>query len=161
MHVDHHALAVDVGDLQILGFLQAQATRVDRAQEGAVVRRSHAAQDRPHLLDTQDRRQACLTLGAQDVEEMPVALQHVHEEEPDAAVADAHRVRRPVVDVAPAQEVGLELRLGDLIGRLAIEGAEHPHRAGVGFLRAFDFAVELQGVDGALVPVGHHGSLLG
>src|SRR2546428_7425764 len=46
-------------------------------------------------------------------------------------------------------------------GRLAVEGAEHPHRAGVGFLRAFAFAVELQGVDGALVPVGHHGPLLG
>ena len=118
MHVDHHALAVDVGDLQILRFLQAQATRVDRAQEGAVMGGAHAPQDPPHLLAAQDRRQARLALGAQDVEEVPVALQHVHEEEPNAAVADAHRVRRPMVDVAPAQEVGLELRLGDLVGRL-------------------------------------------
>jgi hypothetical protein len=114
-----------------------------------------------HLLAAQDRRQARLTLGAQDVKEVPVVLQHVHEEEPNAAVADAHRVRRPVVDVAPTQEVRFELRLDDLIGRLAVEGAQHPHGAGVGFLRAFAFAVELQGVDGALVPVGHHGSLLG
>src|SRR4029434_9449982 len=44
--------------------------------------------------------------------------------------------------------------------RLAVYGAQHPHCSGVGFLRAFAFAVELQGVDGALVPVGHHGSLL-
>ena len=99
MHVDHHALAVDVGDLQILRFLQAQAAGVDRGQKGAVVRRPDAAQDRPHLLAAQDRRQARLALRAQDVEEMPAALQHVHEVEPNAAVADAHRVRRPVVDV--------------------------------------------------------------
>jgi hypothetical protein len=77
---------------------------------------------------------------------VPVALRDVHEEEANAAVADAHRVRRPVVDVAPTQEVRFELRLGDLIGRLAVEGAQHPHRAGVGFLSAFAFAVELQGV---------------
>jgi len=43
MDVDHHALAVDVGDLQMLRFLQAKATRVDRAQEGVVMRRTHAA----------------------------------------------------------------------------------------------------------------------
>ena len=89
-----------------------------------------------------------------------MALQDVHEEEANAAVADAHRVRRPVVDVAPPQEVRFEFGLRDLVGRRAVEGAQHPHRSGVGFLRAFPFAVELQGVDGALVPVGHHGSLL-
>jgi hypothetical protein len=125
------------------------------------MRGPHAAQDRPHLVLTQDRRQAPPTLRAQDVEQVPVALQDVHEEEPNTAVADAHRVRRPVIHVAPAQKVRFELRLGDVIRRLAVEGAQHPHRSGVGFLGALPFAVELQGVDRSLVPVGHHGSLLG
>jgi hypothetical protein len=58
------------------------------------------------------------------------------------------------------RKYAIELRLGDLVGWLAVEGAQHPHRSGVGILRAFAFAVELQGVDGALVPVGHHRSLL-
>ena len=105
VHVDHHPWAVDVGDLQILRFLQAQATRVDRAQEGVVTGRPHAPQDGPHLRAAQDRRPARLALGAPDVQEMPVPLQHVPEEEPNAAGADAHRVRRPVVDVAPPQDV--------------------------------------------------------
>ena len=56
---------------------------------------------------------------------MPVALQHMHEEEPNAAGADAHRVRRPVVDVAPPQEVRFQLGLRDFVGRLAVGGAVH------------------------------------
>ena len=36
--MDHFALAVDIGDLQMLGFLQSQTAGVDGGEEGAVMR---------------------------------------------------------------------------------------------------------------------------
>jgi len=66
---------------------------------------------------------------------MPVALQDMNEEAADSAVADAHGVRRPVIDVLAVQEVILELALADLVRALAIELAQHAHRAGVGLPR--------------------------
>ena len=36
-NVDDHPLAVDVGDFQIQGFLNAQASPVEQAQQGAVL----------------------------------------------------------------------------------------------------------------------------
>jgi len=125
------------------------------------VRRPHAAHQPAHFLDAENRRQPRLALRPQNVEEMPVALQHVHEEEADPAVADPHRVGRPVVDVAAAQEIPFQFLLGDLIGRLVVELAQHPHRARGGLLRALAPAIERQRVHGLLVPIGHHGSLLG
>jgi hypothetical protein len=35
--IDDHPLAVDVGDFQIQGFLNAQASPVEHAQQGAVL----------------------------------------------------------------------------------------------------------------------------
>jgi len=48
-----------------------------------------------------------------------------------------------VIDVFAVEEVVLEFLLGDKIGGFAIELRKHAHRAGVGLLRAFSFAVEL------------------
>jgi hypothetical protein len=36
-NVDDHPLAVDVGDFQIQGFLNAQASPLEQAQQGAVL----------------------------------------------------------------------------------------------------------------------------
>ena len=44
---------------------------------------------------------------------MPVALEHLYEEEADAAIADAHGVGRPAIAVSPVQEVGLQFGLRD------------------------------------------------
>jgi hypothetical protein len=158
MHVNHHSLTVDIADFQMQRFLQAQAAGVDRAQESVVMSGAHAPEQRAYFFATQDRGQARFALRAQDVEQMPVALQDMNEEEADSAVADAHGVRRPVIDVLAVQEVILELALADLVRALAIELAQHAHRAGVGFLGALALAVEREQVDGFLIPVCHHGN---
>ena len=147
VHVDHHAIRVDVGDLQVERLLQAQAAGVHGGEVGAVARRANAAEHRSNLLPTEHPRQARFALGAHDVEQVSVAPQTLHEVDADAAVADAQRVGRPVIDVAPAQEVGFKLLLADVLRLLvAVELAQHAQRPAVGFLRATGLAVECQGI---------------
>lgn len=117
----------------------------------------HAGEDRAHLLAGEHHGEALLAVGADEAEGVPVAAQHVLEEEADPAVADAKGGGGPLVDVSPVEEVVLELGLGDLVGGLGVELNQHAHGAGVGILGALALAVELEGLDGLLVPVGHHG----
>ena len=86
---------------------------------------------------------------------MPVARQYMDVEKTNAAVADAHRLGRPAVDVFAMEEVFLELGFGDEIGRFVVELREHTDRAGVGFLSRFSFPIELQGCNHALIPIVH------
>lgn len=91
---------------------------------------------------------------------MPIALEDVDIEEANAAVADAHRLGRPAVDVFAMEEVFLEFGFGDEIGSLVVKLREHPDRAGVGFLGRFSFPIELQSGDHALIPIIHKSSPL-
>ena len=88
---------------------------------------------------------------------MPVAAQHVDEEMADAAGADAHRGGRPAIDVFALKKVLSKLLLSDEIGGRVVALAEHTQGPHIGLLGALAEAVELQGIDRFLVPVGHHG----
>ena len=63
-------------------------------------------------------------LSAQDRENVPVAFQDVDVEKADAAVADAHGLGRPAIDVFALQKIFLEFLLGDKIGGFVIELSE-------------------------------------
>ena len=154
--MDHLALAIDVGDLQMLSFLQSQTAGVDGGEEGAVVRCADAAEDGAHLFEGQHGGQAPLALCADQIECMPIALQDMEEEEADTAIADPHGVGRPAIAVLAVEEVLLKLGLRDLIWGLVVELAEHAQCAHIGLLRALAETVELQGIDRFLVPFGHH-----
>ena len=58
------------------------------------------------------------------------------------------------------EEIFLKLFFGDEVGGFVVMLGEHPHRAGVAFLRPFCHTVQLQGLDGLLVPVFHDHTLL-
>ena len=77
VHVQHHARTIDVAHLQMQGLAQAQSAGVHRGEERVVVGATHTAQNPAYLLLAQHRRQARLALGAQDLEQMPVALKHL------------------------------------------------------------------------------------
>ena len=49
-----------------------------------------------------------LILCPQGPEDVPVTLENIFIEEADAAVADAHGIRRPLVDILSMKEIGLE-----------------------------------------------------
>ncbi len=145
--VQHHPLAVDIGDLQMLGFLQAQTAGIDGGEEGVVMRGAYAAQEPPDFFTAEHRGQLLLALGMDQFEGMPVAMQDMLEEKPQPAVADPQGRGRPLIGVSPVEEIMLQIVLGDLIRGFMIKLHEHAHRTGVRFLGALTFAVELKGID--------------
>ena len=121
--------------------------------------RADTAQRPADLLDAQDGRELPLPLRPQELEERPIPLQHLLEEEPNPGVADPQGRGGPTADVPPVQEVGLQLVRRDRVGRLVLELDEHAHGTRVRLLGALPFAVQLQGVDHAVVPLGLHPGL--
>ena len=99
-------------------------------------------------------------LGAQDRENVPIAGQNVDVEKANAAVADAHGLGRPAVDVFPMQEVLLQFRFRNQVRCFVVELREHADGAGVGFLGGLSFPIELQDGDHALIPIVHKVLLL-
>ena len=101
-------------------------------------------------------RESSFGLGSEDSEDVPVSLEDVFVEEAYAAIADAHGIGRPLIDVFPLEEIVLKFLFGDQIGGFAVELGEHADGAGVGLLSAFPFAVELKGLDRFVIPICHH-----
>ena len=95
-------------------------------------------------------------LGAKDIEDMPVVLQDVGEEEPDAAVTDAHGFWRPVIDIFSMEEVILQFFFAGKFGSFVVELPEHADCSDVSFLGSFTFSIELEGLDHFLGPICRH-----
>ena len=159
MDMEHHPVAVDIRDFQMQRLLQAQAAGIGGGKEDAIVEGVDARKHSAHLLAGEHRRQAEFLLGAQVVEGSPVALEDMGEEKADPRMGDAHRIRRPLVDVAPVQKVILKLRLRDQLRGLLEKLQQVAHGTGIGLLSSFSFSSQLQGAHRFFVPVGHaHGS---
>lgn len=82
-------------------------------------------------------------LCSEDIEDMPVVLKDICVEETDAAIADAHGVGSPLVDVFAMEEIVLKFLLVDGLRCLLVELTEHTHSASVCLLCALAFTVEL------------------
>ena len=90
--VNHHAGAVDVGDLQMGAFLQAQAAGVDGGRDKLVTRQSDAGKNLAHFRQAEDDGQLLLRGRTHDAEDGPVTFERLLIEEPDAADGDGHGV---------------------------------------------------------------------
>jgi hypothetical protein len=108
------------------------------------------------FFDAEDGRESSFGLSAEDPEDVPVALEDVFEEEADAAIADAHGIRGPVIEVLAVEEIILKFLFGDQIGGFLVELGEHTDGAGIGLLSPFSFAVELKGLDRFVIPLCLH-----
>jgi hypothetical protein len=60
--MDHHALAVDIGELQVCEFGSSPGT-IQRHQDGAMKRKGRALDQAGHFLLAQDNRQVDMSLG--------------------------------------------------------------------------------------------------
>jgi hypothetical protein len=83
MYMDHHPLTVDIGDLPVQRFLKAQATGIDGAEEGVVRGGADTTRELADLLAAEHCGQVLFSLSAQDIEEMPIALEDMDEEKAD------------------------------------------------------------------------------
>lgn len=115
MDMDAHALFVNIADLQVQGFVEPQSTGINGGEIGFVLRGGNGAENSLDFIDTEHRGQAVFPFDMDERQGVPVALEHIDEEEFDAAVADPHGGGRPFVDISAVQKIVLKLGLGNLI----------------------------------------------
>jgi len=113
--VNHYPGTVEVGDLQMRPFLQAQTTGVDGGETDFVARQSNQSQKLSHFGHTEDDRQLPFGGWADDVESGPLLIQGVLKEELEPADGDGHSVARVVFDILQIEEVLAQLFLGDQV----------------------------------------------
>ncbi len=154
--MDHHPSGIDIGDFEMETFVESQAAGIDGGEIGVILEGFDLGKDGSDFFDAEDGRESSLGLSTEDSEDVPVSLEDVFEEEADAAIADAHGIGGPVIDVLSAEKIVLEFLLGDQIGGFAIELGEHADGAGIGLLGAFSFAIELKGLDRSVIPLCLH-----
>jgi len=154
--MDHHAGGIDIGDFEMETFVESQAAGIDGGKIGIILEGFDLGKNGSDFFTAENGRKASFGLGTEDSEDVPVSLEDVFEEEADAAIADAHGIGRPVIDVLSVEEIVLELLFGDQIGGFAVELGEHADGAGVGLLSPFPLAIELKSLDRFVIPLCLH-----
>jgi hypothetical protein len=154
--MDHHAGGVDIGDFEVEAFVKSEAAGIDGGEIGVILEGMDLGKNTSDFFTAENGREASFGLGTEDSEDVPVSLEDVFEEEADAAIADAHGIGGPVIDVLSVKEIVLEFLLGDQIGGFAIELGEHTDGASVGLLSPFPLAVELKRLDRFVIPLCLH-----
>ena len=107
MHMNAHAIFIDVVDLKIKGFLQSEATGIDSGKISFVLRRTDGFKDGLNFIEAQYGRQPLFAFCAYQFQGVPFAFKYVNKKEFDAAVADAQSSRGPFIDVSTVQEIVL------------------------------------------------------
>ena len=152
--VDQHSVFVDVGDFQIESFLKPQAAGIDGCQIGVIVKCLNLVEDAEHFFPTEDAWQTLFLLGLENLENMPFASDDVFIKKPDGAVANFHRVGRPLAIISSVEKIIPKFLFADFV-RLFVEMLDqHPNGPRVALLSALAFPVDLKGLDGLVVPSG-------
>ena len=154
--MDHHAGGVDIGDFEMETFVKSQSAGVDGGKIGIILEGFDTGQNASDFIHAENGGEASFGLGTEDSEDVPVSLEDVFVEEAYAAIADAHGIGGPVINVLSVEEIVLEFLLGDLIGCFAIELDEHANGASVSLLSPFPFAIELKSLDRSVIPLCLH-----
>jgi len=154
--MDHHAGGVDIGDFEMETFVKSQSAGIDGGEIGVILEGMDLGKNTSDFFTAENGREASLGLSTEDSEDVPVSLEDVLEEEANAAIADAHGIGGPVINVLAVEEIVLEFLFADLIGGFAIELGEHANGAGVGLLSPFPLAVELKSLDRSVIPLCLH-----
>jgi hypothetical protein len=154
--MDHHPIAIDIGDFEIESFLKSQTAGVDGGKIGIVLEGFNLVQEFTDFFNTQDGRKSSFGLGSEDSEDVPVSLKDMLEKEAYAAIANPHGIGGPLIDVFPLKEIILKFLFADGIRVFTIELSEHADGAGIGLLGAFPFTIELKSLDRFVIPIGHH-----
>ena len=116
---DAHALAVDIGDLQVCHFAGPQACGVDSGKDGAVAETGSGLENSLDLSPGEDDGETPCLLGSRNVVDAPGAFEDALIQDPQGAVglADVGLRQGPVVD--QEVEVLLDMFLAEPLERLA------------------------------------------
>jgi len=107
MDVNAHALAVDIINLKIQGFMQSEAACVNGGQICFVLRSVNRIKDCPDLFQAQHSGQSLFAFGMDEFKGVPVALEHIDKKEFYSAIANPQGSGGPFINVFAVQEVVL------------------------------------------------------
>ena len=153
--MDLEALAIDIGDLKVEGFVQPESQARDGGEGDLVVQGCGRREETSDLLGTEEGWESVFGLRANERQGVPVAFEDVLVEESDATGADAHGSWGKAIAVFAVQEVGLKLLFGDHVGRFAIALSQQAYRTDIGLLGTLPLATELKHSDHLLTQWGH------
>jgi hypothetical protein len=153
--VDAHAHSVDVSDLQVGPFLEAQPTGIDGGETYAIARQFEVRQNGSDLFDTEDDREFLFAWGSDEGERGPCPLQRVLIEKLEAAQGDGTRAARVVLDVLEIEEVVTAFFLRDAVGGLVVMVRQLPDGPDIHLLSPFGQASQLQVFDHPLAQWRH------
>jgi hypothetical protein len=142
--MDHHPGAVDVADLEVESFGEAESQGVDSLEVDAVVWRTDGGDELTDLVDGEDVGESLLAGGAESLEGGPVARTGVRIEEFDTTIGDAEGSGGEVAVVLEVEEVVAELGFGEAIGGGVEVVGELSDGAEVGVLGAIAEPGELE-----------------
>jgi len=154
--MDHHAGGVDIGDFEMEAFVKSEAAGIDGGEIGVILEGMDLCKNGSDFFTAENGRKASFGLGSKDSEDVPVSLEDVLVEEAYPAIADAHGIGGPVINVLAVEEIVLEFLLGDQVGGFVVELTEHANGASVGLLSPFSFAIELERLDRPVIPLCLH-----
>ena len=115
-HPDEESRAIDMARFERESLVEPQAQGVDRGEGHAPHGVTHTTEDQPHLARTQDDREHAGLVHAQDIEDLPIALQGVDEEEPQGMQRDMDGRRGELLLFAQVKEVGADVLVGGRFG---------------------------------------------
>jgi hypothetical protein len=158
--VEAHARRVDVSDLQVGAFLEAQATGRDGGETHPVARSFEVGQKGSALCDTEDDRERLFAWGSDKGPRGPCLLPGVLIEKLEAAQGDGTGTARVVLDILEIAKVVTKFFLRDAVGRLVVMLRQLADGPDIHLLGPFGQASEWQVFDHPWAP-WRHGSTSG
>jgi hypothetical protein len=135
VHTDHHALAVDIGDLQVYDLGNTQARGVRGHQDGALLETGDRLEEGGDLLQAQDDRQSERLLRQRKVLVAPGSLECHAVEEAQCADRWTEAGGGQLALLAKMDEPGADLLGTQQFGRAAEVSGETGYLNQIGFLR--------------------------
>ena len=158
-HVEHLASAIDVWDLEVSAFHEAQAARVDGDEADAVDGDSNAREDFPDFVAAEHDGELLFLLGPGDIQDRPSPSERLFVEELDAAECDGVSRASNRLDGGQVDEIVADLLLRQLVWGLVEEAGKLGHSLGVGTYGGVGVAAKLEVFDHPLAQ-GCHDLLL-
>ena len=138
--------------------MESEAACVHCGEIGFILDGVGRIDDGPDFIGAQDGGKGLVPFGMNEFQGMPIPLEHIDEEEFNAAVAYPHGSGRPFIVVLSVEEIILKLLFSNFVGSLLVKIDQLSDRAGIAFLRTLAHTGKLQSSHGFLVIVFHHKS---
>ena len=151
LDADDHSLAVDVGDLEMTEFGNAQARGVDEGKHDTVFEVVHAFEKTRHLARAEHHGQALGLAGVRDGVAPPGAVQHAKVEKAQPLPREVDRVDRQAALLAQVEQVVPDFLQTEMARVLAEIGRDVAHRVQIMTLSGRREVPEIHLTDHALL----------